>query len=40
MVVLKDGKPQKVDPNDEKEPAKGDLLVSVKITTPKGKKSR
>jgi tetrathionate reductase subunit A len=37
MVVLKDGKLQKVDPNDEKEAVKGDLLVNAKITAADGK---
>lgn len=37
MVVLKDGKLRQVDPDDEKEPVKGDLLVDAKITTPDGK---
>ena len=37
MVVLKDGKPQKVDPDAEKEPVQGDLLVNTKITTADGK---
>jgi len=37
MVVLKDGKPQKVDPNDEKEAVKGDLLINAKLPTPDGK---
>ncbi|HSR10125.1 MAG TPA: molybdopterin-dependent oxidoreductase, partial [Thermodesulfobacteriota bacterium] len=32
MVVLKDGKLQKVDPNDEKDAVKGDLLVNARIT--------
>jgi tetrathionate reductase subunit A len=37
LVVLKEGKPQKVGPNDEKEAVKGDLLVTTQITTPEGK---
>jgi anaerobic selenocysteine-containing dehydrogenase len=37
MVVLKDGKLQKVDPNDEKEAVKGDLLVNTKLKTSDGK---
>ncbi len=37
MVVFKDGKLRQVDPDDEKEPVKGDLLVDAKITTPDGK---
>jgi anaerobic selenocysteine-containing dehydrogenase len=37
MVALKDGKPGKVDPNDEKEGVKGDLFVDTKLQTPEGK---
>jgi tetrathionate reductase subunit A len=37
MVVYKDGKLLKVDPNDEKEAVKGDLLVDTRITTSDGK---
>jgi len=37
FVALKDGKPVKVDPNDEKEPVKGDLLIDVKLKAPDGK---
>ncbi len=37
MVVLKEGKLQKVDPDDEKEAVKGDLLVRAKITASDGK---
>ena len=37
MVVLKDGKLQKVDPDDEKEAVKGDLLVNTKLAIPDGK---
>ncbi len=37
MVVLKDGKLLKVDPNDDKEAVKGDILVTAKITTGDGK---
>ena len=37
-VVLKDGKLLKVDPDDDKEAVKGDLLVDTTITTSDGKK--
>lgn len=36
-VVLKEGKPVKVDPENDKDGVKGDLLVDTKVSAPDGK---
>lgn len=40
MVVMVDGKPRWVDPNDEKNPVYGDLFVDAELTDKEGKKVR
>lgn len=38
LVVMVNGKPTWVDPNDEKNPIYGDLLVDTELTNKEGKK--